>query len=163
MYMKKHPLFPGFILLGFGLYFFLQRSNIQLIEGFYSWPTLLFIIGIAFTLQAYIGKEYESILPGVIFLGLGIHFHVVHKVNIWPDHIGAFLLIISLGFFLKHQKTNQGFFFGLLFLILALMQLFYDEIANWFGLLENSMSMLLNIWPIILMLIGGYFLFVKRK
>jgi len=161
--MKRHPIFPGFILLGFGAYFFLERSNIYILEGFYSWPTLLFIIGIAFTLQAYIGKEYESILPGVIFLGLGIHFHVVHKIDFWPDHIGAFILIISLGFFLKHQKTKTGLLYGLLFLILAFLQLFYDQIANWLGLLENSMSVLLNAWPILLMIIGGYLLFFKRK
>ncbi|MDP4084530.1 MAG: DUF5668 domain-containing protein [Bacillota bacterium] len=161
--MKNQRIFPGIILIGFGAYFFLQQSNVTIFQQFYTWPTLLIIVGIAFLCQGYIGKDYEAILPGVILLGFGVHFHVVGHLAIWPNQIGAFIFIIAIGFFLRYQKTRNGLFQGILFLILALLSLFYNKIATYLGLLENGVSLAWKFWPIILIAVGVYSLFIRKK
>ncbi|WP_285765558.1 DUF5668 domain-containing protein [Peribacillus sp. SI8-4] len=160
--MKTQRIFPGIVLIGFGLYFFLEHSQIEIFPDFYSWPTLLCIVGAAFLIQAYSGNEFESILPGVILLGFGAHFHIVKNLEIWPDNIGIFILIISLGFILRARKTNTGMFHGLILLIISVLFLFYDKITTSFGLVETSTANIERFWPFALMAIGIYFL-VRKK
>ncbi|MEW9107979.1 LiaI-LiaF-like domain-containing protein [Cytobacillus gottheilii] len=160
--MRNQRLFPGMILLGFGAYFFLQQLNISLLQPLYSWPTLLIIVGIAFLIQGYGAKDYEAILPGVILTGFGVHFHIVNRLEIWPDHIGSFILIIALAFLLRYLKTGAGLFQGFLFLILAVLLLFYDTILGWLGILPSSVSTAWRFWPLLLM-VAGLFLLIKKK
>ncbi|WP_064092527.1 LiaI-LiaF-like domain-containing protein [Rossellomorea aquimaris] len=161
--MKQQRIFPGIILIGFGIYFYLQQANIVLFQEFFTWPTLLIIVGVAFLGQGYGGRDYEAILPGTILVGFGLHFHVVNKLAIWPDHIGTFILIISLGFLLRYQKTRTGLFQAILFLTLSIILLFYDKVIRWFGLLEGSVGSPWEIWPIVIIVIGIYLLFIKKK
>ena len=51
--MKQQRIFPGIILIGFGAYFYLQQANIVLFQEFFTWPTLLIIVGLAFLGQGY--------------------------------------------------------------------------------------------------------------
>lgn len=161
--MKNQRIFPGIILIGFGAYFFLQQSNIVLFEEFYTWPTLLIIVGIGFLFQGYGAKDYEAIFPGVILAGFGIHFHVVNRFDVWPDHIGTFILIIALGFLLRYQKVGAGLFQGMLFLVLSIGLLFADKVGEWFGLVEGQVSQVLKFWPVAFICIGVYLLFVRKK
>lgn len=161
--MKSQRIFPGIILIGFGAYFFLQQSGFTIFQSFYTWPTLLMIMGIAFLCQGYIGRDYEAIFPGVILLGFGVHFHVVGHLAFWPNQIGTFILIIAIAFFLRYQKTRTGLIQGILFLILALFSLFYDKIAHYLGILENGVSLGKKFWPIILIIVGVYSLVIKKK
>jgi len=161
--LKNQRIFPGIILIGFGIFFFLQQSKISLFAEFISWPTLLMIVGIAFLCQGYGSRDYESILPGVILTGFGFHFHIVNHLSIWPNSMGTFILIIALGFLLRYQKMGTGLFQGILFLALAGLLLFYDKVMSWFGLLENNVATVAKSWPIALILIGVYLLFFKRK
>ncbi|MGF2617286.1 hypothetical protein FZC84_05480 [Rossellomorea vietnamensis] len=161
--MKGQRLFPGMILIGFGIYFYLQQSSIPVFREFYTWPTLLIIVGAAFLTQGYKGRDYESILPGTILTGFGMHFHISSNVAIWPDHIGVFILIISLGFLLRYQKTGNGLFQGVLFLILAIILLFYDKVLKWLGILQGGVDVIKDFWPLIIVLIGIYLLFIKKK
>lgn len=160
--MKKQRIFPGIILIGFGLYFFLEHSAIEIFPGFFSWPTLLCIVGIAFLVQAYSGNEYESILPGVILLGFGAHFHIANNLEIWPDNLGIFILIISLGFILRTRKTNSGMMHGLILFTVAILTLFYDKIITSFGILETGTDSIEKFWPFVLMAIGVYILLRKK-
>ncbi|TYS19656.1 hypothetical protein FZC78_01100 [Rossellomorea vietnamensis] len=161
--MKGQRLFPGMILIGFGIYFYLQQSNISIFREFYTWPTLLIIVGIAFLAQGYKGKDYEAILPGTILTGFGLHFHISSHIAIWPDHIGVFILIISLGCLLRYQKTGNGLFQGVLFLILAIILLFYDKVLLWLGILQGGVNIIRDFWPLIIVIIGIYLLFIKKK
>ena len=117
--MKNQRIFPGIILLGFGIYFFWQEANISFFSEYMTWPTLIMIVGIAFLYQGYGGKDYDAILPGVILTGSGFHFHVVNRFSIWPDASGALILFIALGSILRYQKTGNGLFQGILFLAFA--------------------------------------------
>ncbi|CAH0346330.1 DUF5668 domain-containing protein [Bacillus sp. CECT 9360] len=157
--MKAQRIFPGTILIGFGLYFFLQQSNFAVFPGFYTWPTLLCIVGLAFLGQAYAGKDHEAIVPGVILFGFGFHFHVVNKLQIWPDHIGIFILIIALGLILRARKTNGGMLQGILLLVIAIIMLYYDKLIGWLGLLESGFNFL----PYVLIAAGAYVIFIKKK
>ncbi|RFU65901.1 LiaI-LiaF-like domain-containing protein [Peribacillus glennii] len=161
--MKAQRIFPGTILIGFGLYFFLEESRIEIFSGFYTWPTLLCIVGLAFLSQAYGGNDHEAILPGVILFGFGLHFHIVNKYRIWPDNVGIFILIISLGFILRAKKTNSGMIQGILLLVIAISSLFYDKVISWLGFLETGVTTGLKLWPALLVAAGLYFLFIKKK
>lgn len=161
--MKRKRFFPGIVLIGFGVYFFLQQMQISLFEGFFSWPTLLFIIGVAFLFQAYGTKDDGAILPGVILTGFAVHFHVAGRMEFWPDHIGALLLIISLGFLLQYQKTGEGLLQALLFLIISSLFLFYEQVVNWVGLLESKISAAEKFWPLAMMALGAYFLLTRKR
>lgn len=145
------------------MYFFLQQSNISIIQPYFTWPSLLIIVGVAFLFQAYGGREHYAILPGIILTGFGVHFHIVNKTDIWPDHIGVFILIIALGLLLQHQKTRTGFFPGLLFLLLACFLLFFNQITSLFGVIESRASVFWRFWPALFILFGVYFLFIKKK
>jgi hypothetical protein len=161
--MKQQRIFPGLILIGFGLYFYLQQANIVLFQEFFTWPTLLMIVGIAFLGQGYGARDHEAILPGTILVGFGLHFHVVNKLDIWPDHMGTFILIISMGFLLRYQKTGDGLFQGILFLILSIILLFYDKMMGYLGLIKGQVGSAWEFWPIVIIAVGVYLLFIRKK
>ena len=157
--MKGQRIFPGIILIGFGLYFFLERSQIHIFAGFYTWPTLFCIVGIAFLIQAYYGKDVHAILPGVILFGFGAHFHLVQLIKAWPSHFGIFILIISIGFILQARKTKSGMFYGITLCILSIFILFYDKVTSLLTFTQN----IVNFWPFVLMAFGVYVLFFRKK
>ncbi|MGP7816803.1 LiaI-LiaF-like domain-containing protein [Niallia sp. 01092] len=161
--MKTQKLFSGMILIGFGLYILLKEYPIPSLSSLFVWPTLLLIVGIAFLFQGYWGKDHGSILPGVVLTGFGLHFHLVNKLAIWPDHTGTFLLIIALGFILQQQKSGQGMMNGLLFLLLAIFLLFNQDILKSLGFLKISTNTMNKIIPILFLLLGAYYLLTRKK
>ncbi|RHW40662.1 hypothetical protein D1B31_10720 [Neobacillus notoginsengisoli] len=161
--MKNRQLFPGIVLIGFGAYFFMEKSEIELLEKFYTWPTLLLIVGIAFLCQGYLTREHDAILPGTILTGLGGHFHIAGNVQSWPPDTGTFMAIIALGFLLRYQKTGNGLFHGLLFLAVAILLIFTEQVDALFGQTGSSMTLVWKFWPAILLAIGAWLVFAKRR
>jgi hypothetical protein len=160
--VKNQRIFPGIILIGVGAYFFLQQLNLTILPEFFTWPTLMLIIGIAFLGQGYIGGDFEAILPGVILVGFGLYFHVLSHYAFWNNQVGAFVLIIGIGCLLRYQKTHTGLFQAVLFLILSIILLYYDKFSSDLGLLQNGVSIIWKFWPLIIIVIG-FFLLYKRK
>lgn len=160
--MKSHSLFSGVILIGFGLYYLLERFNIALLQNLHTWPTLLCITGIAFFVQAYKTKHYDSILPGVIFFGFGIHFHVITTYHLWSNNIGVFILIISLSLLLQANKTRSGYLPGIVLLLVSLSLLFNDKLLKILGLVQTELISTFSLWAIILIGLGFVLLFVKK-
>jgi hypothetical protein len=162
--LKNQRIFPGIIFVSLGAYFFLQKSNVILFENVYTWPSLLIIIGLAFLFQGYGGKDYEAILPGVVLSGFGLHFHIINHLSLWSDTTGIYILIIALGFLLRHQKTGTGLSQGVLLLALSGLLLFYERVLNWIGLVNPTLQDIVNkFWPLALLFIGGYLLLKKKK
>jgi hypothetical protein len=162
-FMKNQRIFPGIILIGVGAYFFLQQTAITIMPQFFTWPTLLLIIGLAFLGQGYIGNDYEAILPGVILVGFGLYFLVLNHYAFWSNQVGSFVLFIALGSVLRYQKTHSGLFQAVLFLILSIILLCYDTISTYFGLLQNGVSIVWKFWPIVLIGIGIFLLYRRKK
>jgi hypothetical protein len=161
--MKKQGIFPGIILIGLGGYFLLEQLKFPLLKAFYTWPTLLIIIGVAFLAQAYSSKAYQSIVPGFILLGLGLHFHFSSLFYFWPDHWAMFTLIIGFAFLLRYQRTKEGLFPALLLIILSILALFYHEVIGWIGWVGSIVALIEKYWPLALIGAGIYLLFIKKK
>ncbi|MGM9926579.1 MAG: LiaF transmembrane domain-containing protein [Bacillus sp. (in: firmicutes)] len=161
--MKAQNLFSSIILIGIGLYFFLSQSDIiNLFNGFYSWPTLLCIVGIAFLFQAFKAHVNEAILPGVILLGFGIHFHVTQSFNLWPNEFGVFLLIIAIGLFIQARKAKTSLWSSILLFVISVYLLFQPQFLNTTNILGDGFHQILSFWPFLLIGIG-IILLLKKK
>ena len=162
--MKNQRIFPGIILIGFGVFFFWQQAKISLFAEFISWPSLLMIVGIAFLCQGYGGKEYESILPGVILTGFGLHFHRCKSSFNLAKFIGNLYINHRSRLFTSVSKIRyKPFLWAFFFLLLPCLLLFYDKVMSWFGMLETNIATFAHLWPFALILIGVYLLFFKKK
>lgn len=160
--MRHRGVFPGIVLIGTGAYFLLKQLDFPFIEQAFTWPTLLLIIGLAFLAQGYSGDS-DSIFPGVILIGLGIHFHAKVLFAFWPDHWAVYPLIISVAFLLKYQKTKDGLVSGLILFIIGILGLFYADIITWMGWIGKGVKWLETFWPVALIMAGLYFLFIRKK
>lgn len=161
--LTKQHTFSGILLIGMGLYFLLKELQIPIITHFYSWPTILMIIGVALLLHSYIANEYDSILSGAIMLGLGVHLHGIHSYSFWIDHWGMFPLIVGVAFLLRYQKTKKGFFPGIILVIGSLFAIFASNKPGWFYWISVFVNFIESFWPLLLILLGLYLLFIKKK
>jgi hypothetical protein len=161
--MKKQGVFPGIILIGIGIYFLLDQLHFSALKMFYSWPTLLIIIGVAFLAQAYTSRDYQNIVPGFILLGLGAHFHLTNTVRFWPDHWAMFTMIIGIAFLLRYKQTKTGLPVALILLLLSIIALFYHEVIGWLGWIESLVRFVEKYWAAGLVVAGVYLLFIKKK
>lgn len=160
--MREQRYFLGITLMGFGLYFFLKEVDYQLYSGFYSWQTLLLLIGIALLVQGYLGKQTDYILPGVILTGYGLHQYLIGKLAIWTNDSGIIFLLIAFGLLLQAIKKRTSKLTGLIFLFIATCYIFYNSQMSWSQLLRNDFSYITQYWPILLILFGGFVLFKKK-
>ncbi|WP_042345548.1 LiaF transmembrane domain-containing protein [Bacillus massiliigorillae] len=160
--MNSRNLFAATTLILFGIYFFLNQSSIEVFPTFYTWPTLLCIVGIAFLVQSYKANNSEAILPGVILFGFGLHFHITHYFSVWPNEIGVFILIISLGFLLQSRKSKTSSIPGILMLIISILLLFNEKASSLLGTLGTGIDSVLSFWPFLLVGIG-IALLIKKK
>jgi hypothetical protein len=158
--MKQQSKFSGFILLGIGLFFFAIRMNFDLIQPYLTWPTLIIIIGLALLLQASSGKDSASIFSGVFLTGLGIHFHAVTKIASWPEPLQMITLLTGIAFLIQYKKAKEGLIPGLLLTILSLWFIFFN---NNTPSVQNIFARVENLWPIVLMIVGAYFIFFRKK
>lgn len=161
--MKKQSIFPGIILVGIGGYLLLQQLNVTVFDGFFSWPTIVMIIGIALLIHAYTLNDHSNIFPGIVLTGFGFHFHHVNQLSFWPDHFSMLILIVSIGMLLRYLKTKAGLSHGLLLLAISLLFLKYDLFMGWLSFFKDGFSFIIRFWPILLIGAGIYLLFIKKK
>ncbi|ENH97930.1 hypothetical protein J416_02711 [Gracilibacillus halophilus YIM-C55.5] len=159
--MNKKNKLMAYLLIGIGIFFLLRELRLPILTDFYSWPTLLIVIGAAFLFYAYSAKDYKNIFPGALLLGLGIHFHSLRYYPFWIDHWGMYTLIVSLAFLLRYTKFKKGLLPGLILLGLSLFALFASSTPEWFDWIYETMNWIERFWPVILIVIGGYILWKR--
>lgn len=161
--MKKQHTFIGTLLIGIGVYFLLKELHISLLNNFYTWPTILMIIGVALLLDGYIAREKESIFSGTVILGIGIHIHGLMTYAHWIESWAIYVLILSIAFLLRAQQTKKGIIPGIILLIIALFSLFSNIKPGWFYWIDFTYKFIEDFWPLLLIGMGIYFLYFKRK
>lgn len=160
--MKKQHIFYGYVLIGFGVYFLIKQLDLVWFQPYYSWPTFLAIVGIAFLIHSYSYNVYENIFIGILLLGLGIHFHGLERFPFWVDHWSIYILIAGIGFLIRYIKTKSGLIVGSVLVAIAIIMLFSVTLPAWFIWIYGVIDFLETFWPVALIVIGAYLLRVKR-
>lgn len=158
---KKHS-FIGYLLIGIGVFFLLKQLKIPIFTDFYSWPTLLIIIGAIFILHGYRSREYDNLFTGTIVLGLGINFHGLNHYSFWVEHWAIYPLIIGIAFIVRAFKTNSGMILGLFLTISSLIIISSIQLPSVFSWVYTLIDYIESYWPIVLIIGGIYFLFRKK-
>jgi hypothetical protein len=158
--MKQQNKFSGIVLLGIGLFFFAIRMNVAPIQPYLTWPTLLMIIGIALLFQAKTGKDSASLFSGVFLTGLGLHFHMAPKLASWPEPLQMITLLTGIAFLIQYKKAKEGLIPGLLLTLLSLWFIFFKSNTP---SMQNIFANAENFWPVILMILGAYLIFFRKK
>ncbi len=160
--MKKQNSFIGYLLIGIGIYFLIKQLNLSLFESFYSWPTVLMIIGIVFLIHSYSTHEYEHIFTGVLLVGLGVHFHGLENYDFWIDHWSIFMFIAGVAFVIRSLQTHLGLIPGIILISISLVLIFSVTLPDAFKWFYGVVEFLESFWPIFLIAFGFYMLFRKR-
>ncbi|WP_369693658.1 DUF5668 domain-containing protein [Lentibacillus sp. CBA3610] len=160
--LKRQHSFAAYILIGIGVYFLLRELKIPIITDFYSWPTLLIIIGIALLIHSYTSKDYQHLLSGTIVLGLGIHFHGLNHYTFWIDHWAVYPLIVGIAVIVRSLRTKHGLFTGILISAISILLIFSIRLPAAFDWVYDLTALLERFWPLILIGIGIYWLKKKR-
>ncbi|MBU5593608.1 hypothetical protein KQI76_00345 [Amphibacillus sp. MSJ-3] len=160
--MRKQNYLTAYILIGVGLYFLLQQWQIPLLENFTTWPTLLMILGFSLLIHGYLSRDHDKLFPGVVLLGIGIHFHAISIYPNWIDHWSVYAIIIGLAFLIRYQKTKVGLYPGLILLLTGLFVLLSLTNSQFSQSVNQLLRVLENYWPVSLIIFGVYLLIKKR-
>lgn len=152
--MKKQNALFAYILIGIGLFFLFRELRLPIFTDFYSWQTLLIIIGAAILIHSYRSKSYENIFIGVLIFGVGIHLHGVENYSFWINHWAVYLVIIGLAFLLRAMKTKSGLLTGVIFLAIGVLLIYSQKFSAYFSWIYDIFALLDKFWPIVLIIVG---------
>lgn len=159
--MKKQHSFIAYLLIGLGIYFLMKQLKVPIFTNFYSWPTLLIIVGAALLLHSRSSKDDQNLFGGTILLGLGIHFHGLAHYSFWVEHWAVYPLIVGIAFFIRYLRTKKGLLNSLLFIGFSLLMIFSIEIPSWLQWIYQLTDLLEMYWPVAIIILGIYLL--KKK
>ncbi|ADE71690.1 MULTISPECIES: LiaF transmembrane domain-containing protein [Priestia] len=161
--MKKQSMFFGVLLVGFGIFFLLNELHMSIAAKVYTWPVLLILIGAALLTESALSQDHSNLLASYILITLGIHFYVSEQIPFWPTNISMVVFMVAISFLLSARKAKSGFFQGGTLLIIAILMMFSDRLKLFLPKVEDGVNYLTTFWPILLLLVGLYLLFFKRK
>ncbi|AQU76003.1 LiaF transmembrane domain-containing protein [Priestia megaterium] len=161
--MKKQSMFFGVLLVGFGIFFLLNELHMSIAAKVYTWPVLLILIGAALLTESALSQGHSNLLASYILITLGIHFYVSEQIPFWPTNISMVVFMVAISFLLSARKAKSGFFQGGTLLIIAILMMFSDRLKLFLPKVEDGVNYLTTFWPILLLLVGLYLLFFKRK
>src|SRR5699024_9410721 len=156
--LKRQYFFVVYLFIGIGVFFLLKQLKIPIFTDFYSWPTLLIIIGLAILIYSYRLKEYQSLFSGTLILGLGLHFHGMAHYVFWINPWAMYTLVIGIGFIIRYLKTKKGFLLGSAIIIISSIIIFSFKLPAWLVCVYYLLSYIEAYWPIALIILGVYFL-----
>ena len=158
--LKRQSIFPGVLFIGIGLFYLFQTLNLPFSDQLMNWQVILIVIGLAMIIQGSITKEGNMLFPGILLLGLGVHFYFVTKLAVWPDSWGMYTLILSAAYLVTYYKTKKsGLIPGLLLLAISIIELLYSGLELW---LNSTFSFVGKFWPLVLIAIGIYLVSKKK-
>lgn len=160
--MKKQHIFTGFLLIGIGTFFLLRQFSIPFLHHVYSWPTLVMLIGLIYLFYSYLSKDHKYILPGVILLGLGVHFYGRMYYSFWAEHWAVYPLIIGAAFLIRFTKTKSGLLPGVILITTAMFGAFSPQHFIFFSWLEKTVNFFESYWSI-LIIATGFSILNKNK
>lgn len=152
--MKKQNALLAYILIGIGVFFLLRELRLPIFTNFYSWQTLLIIVGLAILIYSYRSHSYENIFIGVLIFGVGIHLHGKVNYGFWIDHWAIYIVIIGLAFMLRYLKTKSGLLPGVIFLAIGFVLLFSDRFNIYFTWVNDIFVLIERFWPLLLIILG---------
>ncbi|TMW71615.1 LiaI-LiaF-like domain-containing protein [Alteribacter natronophilus] len=164
--MKKRSrrnLVPALILLAVGSYFLAQQlgMDIPFAGTILSWPSVLVIAGLFFLSQGYSQREDGQVFTGAATLGLGLYFHAVYTFDLWSIHWSHFTLIFGIAFLLKYRYSRRdGWIPGIILIGISLFSLFFQGSVR---LIQETLGAASQFWPVILIGLGLYLLFLRKK
>lgn len=156
-------MFFGVLLVGFGIFFLLNELHMSIAAKVYTWPVLLILIGAALLTESALSQDHSNLLASYILITLGIHFYVSEQIPFWPTNISMVVFMVAISFLLSARKAKSGFFQGGTLLIIAILMMFSDRLKLFLPKVEDGVNHLTTFWPILLLLVGLYLLFFKRK
>lgn len=156
-------MFFGVLLVGFGIFFLLNELHMSIAAKVYTWPVLLILIGAALLTESALSQDHSNLLASYILITLGIHFYVSKQIPFWPTNISMVVFMVAISFLLSARKVKSGFFQGGTLLIIAILMMFSDRLKLFLPKVEDGVNYLTTFWPILLLLVGLYLLFFKRK
>lgn len=156
--MRNRTMIGGIILIILGAFFLLKQLNVPLIEQISSWQLILIGIGLFFVVIAITDRKRDgAIFPGVILLGLGIHYLGLELWSSWPTHWAVFTFIVSLAFFAQFLIARNKGSLTPAFILLAVT--LFSTVWNDF-LHEIPWP---YVWPILLIGVGIIMMFRGRR
>lgn len=159
--LRKQNLFVAYLLIGLGVYFLIKQLNLVFFQPFIGWPTIVIIIGIAFLLHSYATKEKQNIFIGVILLGIGIHFHGLQNYDFWYNHWSIYTLIVGFAYLIRFFYMKKGFILSIVLITISIIMIFSISLPEWFQGVYGIIDFIETFWPIILIVIGIYF--IRKK
>lgn len=158
--MTKQNTLLAYLLIGIGVFFLFRELRLPIFTDFYSWQTLLIIIGTAILIYSYRTKNYKSISIGFIIAGIGIHLHGQANYSFWINHWAVYFIIIGAAYLLRWMKAKSGLLIGVVFLSLGVMLLYTKQFNAYFEWVNDLFVIIERFWPILLIIFG---LFLMRK
>lgn len=156
--MKRKNSFIAYVLIGLGIYFLVKQLNFAFFEPFIGWPTVIAIIGIAFLLHSYTANEEGNIFIGVILLGIGIHLHGLQHYDFWYNHWSIYTLIFGIAYLILFFKTKRGLIPSVVLMSVSIIMIFSITLPSWFKGIYGIIDFIETFWPVILIVIGIYFI-----
>lgn len=161
--MKSKQTLPGLILVIIGMYYLSQQFDFSLpyTNIVLKWPSILFLIGLILSWQGFSNKDDNKMFSGVVLLGLGTLFHGIHTFQYWDYNWPFFTLIISFAFFMKYfVNKRDGMTPAIILLLISASALFLPRLLDHY---HNLLTGYESFWPVILIIVGIYLLFFKKR
>ena len=162
---KRSSIIVGTILILVGLLFLLMQIFPELgfnLDMSSQWPLVIIFVGVLLILGAILGSPRLAIL-GSITTGIGGILYVQNLTNSWsswayiwtliPGFVGIGLLVAGILGYKRRASWRAG---GRLLLISVMLFLI-------FGAFFNGLGVLGQFWPVLLIILGLWMLWPRRK
>ncbi|PYZ93664.1 hypothetical protein CR194_10930 [Salipaludibacillus keqinensis] len=161
--MKSNRTLPGVMLIIVGIYFLSQQFDFSLpyTDILLKWPSILLFFGLALTFQGFSNRDDHKMFSGIVLLGFGILFHAIHTFEYWNFQWPYFTLVIAIAFLCKYfVNKRDGAATGIILLLISASALFFTSIMEWLHSIHPALD---SYWSVILILVGLYLLFFRKK